>query len=199
MAKDTQERILDAAREHFLRDGFRRTSLDQVAESAGVTKPTVYAHFKSKTGLLMAVTAAQAKSNADTMMMSLEPTGDIESDLLRFGRVFLNAVLSEQSICWHRLSIAESHDHPEVGDAVFASGPARVIKALTDFLDAETSAGRLKCGNANIAAEQFIGLLSGLNPIRVMTGQPIPSKAKLHQICDQAVQTFLSAFATENS
>ena len=195
----TADRIMHAATELFLRDGYSNTNLEHVAKIAGVTKPTVYAHFKSKEGLLLAVTAAQAKSNADKMMMSLKPTGDIEADLLKFGRMFLKTVQSDEAMCWQRLSLAESRDHPEVGNAVYSSGPARVIKAVTEFVGNETRAGRLNCKDAELAAEQFIGLLAGIYPIRTMTGQPRPSKSKLNQSCTEAVRTFLAAFSTEES
>ncbi|MCO8125403.1 TetR/AcrR family transcriptional regulator [Stieleria sp. TO1_6] len=195
----TADRIISAATELFLRDGYSSTNLEQVAEMAGVTKPTVYSHFKSKEGLLSAVSAAQAKSNADRIMTSLEPTGDTKADLLNFGQLFLETVLGENAVSWHRLSIAESRNHPEVGHAVYASGPARVIAAVTEFIAAETQAGRLQCANAQVAAEQFIGLLSGVNPIRVLTGQRSPTKATLRRNCAEAVKTFLAAFATEQT
>jgi TetR/AcrR family transcriptional repressor of mexJK operon len=132
-------------------------------------------------------------------MMSLKPTGDIQADLLKFGRMSLKTVQGDEAMCWQRLSLAESRDHPEVGDAIYASGPARVIKAVTEFVSSETEAGRLNCHDAELAAEQFSGLLAGVYPIRVMTGQPRPSKAKLNRRCTEAVNTFLAAFSTEES
>ena len=48
----TKERILQAAYELFYRRGFVRVGVDLVAEKAGVTKRTLYYHFKSKDHLL---------------------------------------------------------------------------------------------------------------------------------------------------
>jgi AcrR family transcriptional regulator len=47
----TQERILDAATQCFGRWGYKRTSIDAVAERAGVAKGTVYLYCKSKQDL----------------------------------------------------------------------------------------------------------------------------------------------------
>lgn len=52
---DTQQRILDAATEQFLRDGFRHTTLRGVAAQAGVDHALVNYHFGSKAGLFNAV------------------------------------------------------------------------------------------------------------------------------------------------
>jgi AcrR family transcriptional regulator len=52
---EMRRRIVDAAYESFWRLGFRRASVDRIAERAGVTKRTVYAYFRSKDDLLAAV------------------------------------------------------------------------------------------------------------------------------------------------
>jgi AcrR family transcriptional regulator len=48
----TRSRILDAAARLFYRRGIRAVSVDEVAESASVTKVTVYKHFRSKDNLI---------------------------------------------------------------------------------------------------------------------------------------------------
>src|SRR3989442_13593340 len=48
-------RILDAAMLVFRRQGFRRSSIEQTAEAAGLTRQALYHHFKSKEALFRAV------------------------------------------------------------------------------------------------------------------------------------------------
>jgi AcrR family transcriptional regulator len=50
-----QDRILDAALRVFRRHGFRRSSIEQVAEAAGLTRQALYHHFQSKEALFRAV------------------------------------------------------------------------------------------------------------------------------------------------
>jgi AcrR family transcriptional regulator len=50
-----QDRILDAATAVFRRQGFRRSSIEQAAEAAGLTRQALYHHFKSKEALFRAV------------------------------------------------------------------------------------------------------------------------------------------------
>jgi len=49
-----QDRILDAAMRVFRRHGFRRSSIKQVAEAAGLTRQALYHHFLSKEALFRA-------------------------------------------------------------------------------------------------------------------------------------------------
>ena len=50
-----QDRILDAAMRVFRRHGFRRSSIEQAADEAGVTRQALYHHFPSKEALFRAV------------------------------------------------------------------------------------------------------------------------------------------------
>ncbi|GAA4727028.1 TetR/AcrR family transcriptional regulator [Pedococcus ginsenosidimutans] len=49
-----EEQILFAAEQVFAERGFHATSMDEVAERVGVTKPLIYEYFGSKEGLLSA-------------------------------------------------------------------------------------------------------------------------------------------------
>jgi AcrR family transcriptional regulator len=50
-----RDRILDAAMTVFRHHGFRRSSIEQAAEAAGLTRQALYHHFKSKEALFRAV------------------------------------------------------------------------------------------------------------------------------------------------
>ena len=54
-AQETRNRILDAAERVFSDHGVSRTSLDDVAKAAGVTRGAIYWHFKDKSDLFAAM------------------------------------------------------------------------------------------------------------------------------------------------
>lgn len=54
-AEITRQRIIDAAREAFLSRGVSRTSMEQIATQAGVTRGAIYWHFSNKTELFSAM------------------------------------------------------------------------------------------------------------------------------------------------
>src|ERR1700720_2579045 len=59
----TRERIISAASTLFYGQGVRAVSVDAVAAKAGLTKRTLYYHFKSKDDLVAAYLAARDQPN----------------------------------------------------------------------------------------------------------------------------------------
>jgi len=59
LSMDTRNRILEAADELLYREGIRSVSVDTIAEKAGVTKRTLYYHFRSKDDLIAAYLEAR--------------------------------------------------------------------------------------------------------------------------------------------
>src|SRR5881227_1014476 len=54
----TRERLIEAAARGFAEKGFATTSLDEVADAAGLTKGAVYSNFENKEDLVEAVLRA---------------------------------------------------------------------------------------------------------------------------------------------
>jgi AcrR family transcriptional regulator len=54
-SRSPRRRILEAARAHFFKHGFRNVTMDDLAAELAVSKKTLYVHFPSKEALLKAV------------------------------------------------------------------------------------------------------------------------------------------------
>ncbi|WP_445163610.1 TetR/AcrR family transcriptional regulator [Mycobacterium sp. Dal123C01] len=52
---DTRQRIQEVARELFLQRGVQRTSLQDIADKLGITKPALYYHFTSREELVRSI------------------------------------------------------------------------------------------------------------------------------------------------
>ncbi|SEG43866.1 regulatory protein, tetR family [Nonomuraea solani] len=55
MPSDTKERIQAVARELFMRQGVQNTSLRQISDRLGITKPALYYHFSSREDLVRSI------------------------------------------------------------------------------------------------------------------------------------------------
>lgn len=100
-AAQTRERILDAAEQQFNEAGVARTSLDQIARAAGVTRGAVYWHFQNKADLFAAMIqrvrmpleqrlhriVEQAQTLDDLERLCLESLLEIQTDP-RIARVY---------------------------------------------------------------------------------------------------------------
>lgn len=91
-----RERIIAAAAELFYERGYEHSTLDAVAERLGVTKPFIYAHFKSKAELLAEICGRGISSAAAAMEAALDLDASAKDRLLVFCRGFVSAVLKNQ-------------------------------------------------------------------------------------------------------
>lgn len=60
--RDTREEILEAAKALFIRYGFKKTTVDELAALARVGKPTIYSHFQNKDGVYIALVIREAEN-----------------------------------------------------------------------------------------------------------------------------------------
>lgn len=61
----TRDRILTAANTLFYNEGIRATSVDAIAEKAGITKKTLYYHFPSKDNLVASYLESRDQPNLE--------------------------------------------------------------------------------------------------------------------------------------
>ena len=55
LASEPKARILDAAADAFMRQGFADTTVDDIADAVGATKGLIYYHYRSKFDIFLAV------------------------------------------------------------------------------------------------------------------------------------------------
>jgi AcrR family transcriptional regulator len=69
--KERREQLLDVGRRLFAAKGFDGTSVEEIAEKAGVSKPVVYEHFGGKEGLYAVVVDREVRRLLDRVTASL--------------------------------------------------------------------------------------------------------------------------------
>ncbi len=67
-----REQLIQAALELFNKDGFHAVGIDAISERAGVTKKTLYHHFKSKEELILTVLRYRDERYRNDFMRSVE-------------------------------------------------------------------------------------------------------------------------------
>ena len=89
---ETRRAIIAAAREVFYHNGVTRTSLEQIAAAAGVTRGAIYWHFADKAELFYAMRDEVQLPLMDRSDLALEEQADTLDPLERIGR-FLEVVV----------------------------------------------------------------------------------------------------------
>jgi AcrR family transcriptional regulator len=72
----TRRAIVEAACELFRDQGYVRTSIEQIAEKAGMSKGAVYHHYRDKTEVLAAVYEDLCRTMAGRLLASVRPDTD---------------------------------------------------------------------------------------------------------------------------
>jgi len=74
---DTKQRILDVARELFTSQGVQRTSLQDIADRLGITKPALYYHFPSREDLVRSIVTPMLE-DGERFLLDQEARGDAQ-------------------------------------------------------------------------------------------------------------------------
>jgi AcrR family transcriptional regulator len=112
------QEILEAAFVEFSRNGYAMTTLDRVAEHAGVTKGTIYVYFESKEHLFISMVREVTKAALDTVHEMFETHEGTTADLLRtqFSFIYQHIVEDRRRREVLRMLIAEAPRFPELAD-----------------------------------------------------------------------------------
>ncbi len=158
VADQNRTAILAAATALFLDRGYDRTSLARVAETAAVSKATLFKQFPTKASLFEAMVLAVGEPPAKSV--PVPPTGDLRAGLHALGWEYANLLTRPKTAELIRLVIAEAHRFPELRERTFDFGTVPALTALGRYLRAERDAGGVTTDAPDIAPPQFLGMIA---------------------------------------
>ncbi len=198
--KDVTKRndILLAASDLFLQRGFHGTSMDALAEAAGVSKATVYSHFTDKNALYQALIQSKV---TDYQLDDLSPrlSWDMKADLTMIGTNILDLIFDDKALAMLRMVIYEGQKVPALGDLFRTAGPQVVFQQITDYFAEQKRRGVTYLGNP----EEDCGLHSGLlvehrMMMQVLIGsQAIPNVAERRLLAQASARRFIAVKKSE--
>lgn len=156
---DNRETILQCALELFYKKGYDAAGVQEIVETAGITKPTMYYYFKSKRGLLDALIKERGEPLLDELLAVQQSLLRFEDQLYELARIYVNFCRRESHFYFFMLgqmySAADNEAHEAASPFI-----RRQYKLITDtFANAEDY-----LGNMNGRQEQFaIGFLGTIN------------------------------------
>ena len=114
----TKDRILGAADALFYAGSIREVSVDRIAERAGVTKKTLYYHFRSKDDLVAAYLEARIQPTMERYQSWAGREGNLDE---RIERMFLKLAQNAEQRAWKgcgflraAVELADSPGHPAI-------------------------------------------------------------------------------------
>ena len=121
-SEEKAQAIRNAAIDLFMVDGMERTSMDSIAAAAGVSKQTVYSHFKSKDELFRC--CVKGKVQTYGLDPSSLPVDDgLDALLTHIGRQYLTLISDPGVIRMFRLMVSEADAHAATVQSFYETGP----------------------------------------------------------------------------
>lgn len=185
-----RERILIAATELFLAEGYGSTSIEAVADRARISKRTLYERFEDKAALFAAVVhgiVEQIRPAPDVPLIAGATLPDI---LRRLAQFMLDAALAPQALALHQLVSAESARFPELARAVAGdAGNQEAVNLIANLLARELPESTAE--NREFAAAQFIFMVVTVPRRRALGfGSPMTAR-EVDAWADKVVGLFL--------
>ncbi len=200
---DRRTKILKAAVVVFPQKGFAATTLQDIAQEAGISASAIYQHFKSKEDLFIALTDNLSFIPIlDEINASLDEEKDVGYDdvrrsLIEVGEGFLSTHTRDAEIV--RMFIAESRSFPEVGKRYCMRLVGPVEKLLKRYLSAQMSRGVLRDVDVDLAVHAFYGIfLNFVVTQNLLFGEGILHFPKRNRV-QQCVDTYLLGLFNPNS
>lgn len=193
-----RRQIVVGAREVFGELGYERTSVDQIAARAGVSKATVYHHFTDKKALFVASFSEEADELREGVrcMLHREPEGAVGPALQAVGERLLALFLAPAIVAFYRHAYAEIARFPELGETLFERGPGALFAVVAEYLRRWHERGELRIVDPAAAAVQFVMLCHGDLVVRAQLGVlPEPLAPAITATVQRAVAVFLAAHA----
>ena len=121
--------------QEFLRHGYAGTSMDKVAATAGVSKPTVYSYFQDKEGLFKALVKFVAQSRCQQVLEELH--GEPQQVIRRVAMSAIQGGLQDaEYLDFVRLVAGESGRFPQLAQAFLENLTKPSIDQLAEYLKA---------------------------------------------------------------
>lgn len=190
-ANQKQATIVQAALNLFLEQGYAATSMDAVADLAGVTKQTVYRYYPSKEDLF---TAVMEKIRAEEPPPYVFGNGDVDSELSNFGGDLLAFHLTPAALGVYKMMLSEGGQE-NLLKPFLKAGPNRVMKSLTEFLQERFP----KLEDVAFFAQMFATMVLVPRNRLIMQGKGRITRAEQETHVSKVVNLFLQGMQTKRN
>lgn len=158
---ETRDTIIAAALREFSKNGYHKTSMDSIAETAGLSKGALYYFFKNKTQLFLEIInggLALLNSELDKIIAA---DYDTEEAVKKIIEVFVNTCLDNPQI-----TLIVLNENIQSLDTELARAMRQHLESVSlriqSILEEGEKIGCIKKLNRELVAVSFLGMLAGI-------------------------------------
>jgi AcrR family transcriptional regulator len=149
-----RQQLLDVALKLFARRGFNATTMDDIAEAAGVTKPLLYQHFASKRALYLELLDSVSHTMLEAIGKAIAAAGGPRQQVEGGFAAYFHLVVSHAD-AFHLLFGSDVPNDPELSRAV-----RNVEDSIAESIDVLIDAG-LDEDHRRLLAFAVVGMAEG--------------------------------------
>lgn len=191
---------VSAARSLFLQQGYGGTTMEDIAELAGLTKRTLYNNYRDKASLFEEIVsevtafAAAFARELPSALASVENAVDLSGRMTELAQRLALAIARPDVIALRRLLISETRTFPALANHYFDRAPQQVIRSLASEFARLRSIGLLAADDERLAASQFAYLVVGESLDRAMLTGTLPVETEVIRYAREGAVTFMARF-----
>ncbi|MDD9957420.1 MAG: TetR/AcrR family transcriptional regulator [Gammaproteobacteria bacterium] len=183
-----KDAVFEAAAEVFARYGYRRTTMNDIAEAAGISRPALYLIFENKENLFCELSDFRLNQAIDVAIDALATSGELRRRFIQALLIFEKVYYEPVSNSPHGEELMDTNQ--SLAADVMMKGFARLVTAFANELKEAEQNGEASFDNTPLTPKTFVELLiSALGGIK----KKAKNTADFRRQTEQVAQIFLSS------
>jgi AcrR family transcriptional regulator len=167
----SNDRILLQALALFSDKGYDATSVREICEAAGVTKPTLYHFYGSKEGVYRAIVEGALERFRSDLVSALRDEGSLRDRMVRTAQAYFTATTQDPDLA--RFVLALIHHPPRSAPETDFLGVYRsVLESFAAIMDDAVARGEIAPGPTPVRLLVFMGALGEAVHGHLLVGEP---------------------------
>lgn len=193
-----EELILKAATKEFLKKGYTQANMKEIADTAGVSKQTIYTNFGSKENLFNAIIKNIFRRVQQDHVQIL-PNTCPEKALGQFLVNVLTSLYSKEGIALYRLVMAEGPNNDKL-NKIFISRMERGLARIATHIGTLESLNIVDVPSCEKAAEDLICKCKNLKHMKLLCGYDTEiSQEEIEYIAHDKAREFIEKYAAKSA
>jgi AcrR family transcriptional regulator len=194
--KQRRDELVLSAEAVFITNGYRNTSMDDIASHANASKSTLYKFFGNKESLFAEVVDRRVPNISQIASDSINSKTDIQQTLEHWALQTLQRITTPKTIILYKLLLAEAPFSPQLSNIHYANGPAKAQTLLANYFYEANRQKHWHCPDPKLAATLFVSLTFG-EPFNCALLNQSPkywTRAKVRAYVSEAVALFMNHY-----
>ena len=196
---EKRQRILESAKQLFLEMGYHGSSMNQIAQNAGVTKLTVYNHFQDKATLFTCAIEDTCEHILSTRPRELTADSNFIVVLNEVCELALNIVNLPEAIKLDLLLLELAAEHSPLVEQFYRASHLKMRQVWENFFQDAAALNFIQQDHPARQTELIVSLLMGLRHQEVLLGmRERPTAVEQQNTIGFAIEIFMLKYAKSN-